>query len=94
MSEWTAIGELASGIPAKLAWNGTSLTGTPEGMAAVHELVAQEEVQLTPTGPWVPANINDEVAAFAMSWLVLTGPEITGEPPDLGVPEIPDGAIA
>lgn len=96
MAEWTAIGDLVSGIPGRLSWNGTSLSGTPEAMTAVHELAALGPVPLTPTGPWLAPNLNDEAALYAIAVLVLRAPDTTGDPPDLAalIPDVPEDAVA
>lgn len=97
MGSWTVIGDLPSGIPARLGWDGEKLTGTPDALAAAAALVgAGTRVPVTPTGPWIAPSTVGEVDAYVVAYNVLQRPDVTGDLPDMTelVPDLPDGAIA
>lgn len=92
---WRVIGDLQStGIPARLEWRG-SLQGSPDAMRDVDEfLTTEQQVPITPTGPYLKADKHDEQSAYAIALYLLGGADVTGDPPDLPWVTLPEGAIA
>lgn len=88
---WAAIGPVGvSGVEGKLAFEDGELTGTPEALAEAEEYAAYfGYVGVTPTGPWVDADLTDESSAFLVALTVLRHLTIVaGEVPPL--PEVGD----
>lgn len=95
--DWRVIGDLVSTeMPVKLEWMNGRLSGSPEGMRAVDELLASgvTRVPVTPTGPWVDADRTDPLGAFVIACNVVRGADVTGTPPELPSAYVPPGAIA
>ena len=85
------------GRPVSLVWEDGALSGSPEAVAAVEQLVAAgEDVPVTPTGPFWPADLVNPARAYMTMLSVLDpaqGVTTSGELPDIPVYELPDGAV-
>jgi hypothetical protein len=97
-AKWRLIGDLAqTDMPVLLEWrDGPGLTGSPEALRAIDELVATgRPVPVTPTGPFLPADRHDEQSAYCLAGQVMMGDvDLTGVPPELPHLDVPPGAIA
>jgi hypothetical protein len=92
---WRVVGTLYStGLPGTLEWRGGVLTGDPDALRDIGEIVASgRDVPVTPTGPYLTADPNDEKSALVMAWNVMRCCEFTGDPPVIRLPRLPKGAI-
>lgn len=94
MSDWTVTGSLNStGIEAMLEWRDGGLTGSPEALAVVAELLASgRSIALTPTGPFIPADPSTSVGALVIARDSFRRYSVSGDPPAL--PTWDDGLTA
>ena len=87
---WTLTGHrTGTRTPGHLAWRDGRLFGDADSLAAVMELVAEGDVAVTPTGPFLEADLTDEVCAYVAALNVLSG-NVEGDPPEL--PDYPNEA--
>lgn len=92
---WRITGQmLRPTIEAWFAWDG-DLTGSPEAVALCKEQIEKAgSARVTPTGPFLEPDTTNELAAFVLARNTMRYYTATGDVPDLGLEELPEGSVA
>lgn len=83
------------GVPYAVTWNDGDVTGDALLVDEVDRLVGIGElIPRTPTGPFVPATVDDDVGAFITLGALFYSFTVEGDTPDLPpVPDTPEDAV-